>query len=501
VVCTKEKSVIIVGAGLAGLATGCYAQMNAYKTKILEMQTKPGGVCTSWKRDGYIFDYAVHNIFGTAPNSVNNRIWRELGAFRGLKIYSFKEFVQVEDIDGRVFTVHTDLDELQKHMEELAPSDKKLTNEYISAARRFSGIDLFAALYGGFATKLKMMPLMGLLMKFSKITLKDYADRFSDHFLRKAFATIQYDVPDVPALVALIFLATLSKGDGGWPIGGGRALANNIEKRYLELGGEIKYRSRVTKILVENGQAVGVRLEDGSEHFADIVVSAADGYSTIFNMLEGKYLNSTIRSYYDSYPKTPQSFGLEVWYGVALNLTHEPHALVLFQDRPLTVEGREQNQLDVENFSFDPSLAPPGKTVIKVVMDSDYGYWRKQSEDKEAYTEEKRKVADIIAERLDKRFPGFKDQIEAVDVVTPISLEHWTAAYRGFQAWPAPKGIAKEVSKKGVSKTLPGLKNFYMVGQWAAGTIGLSTVSLLGRNLARDICKKDGKTFTTTTKD
>jgi phytoene dehydrogenase-like protein len=50
------KSLIIIGAGLAGLATGCYGQMNGYATKIFEMQEKPGGVCVSWKRKGYIFD-------------------------------------------------------------------------------------------------------------------------------------------------------------------------------------------------------------------------------------------------------------------------------------------------------------------------------------------------------------------------------------------------------------------------------------------------------------
>ena len=56
-------------------------------------------------------------------------MWIELGALRGLKAYSFKEFVQVEDPNGKVFTVHTNLDELKKRMEELAPQDKKLIGE------------------------------------------------------------------------------------------------------------------------------------------------------------------------------------------------------------------------------------------------------------------------------------------------------------------------------------------------------------------------------------
>ena len=287
-------------------------------------------------------------------------------------------------------------------------------------------------------------------MRHSKITIENYAKDFSDTFLRKALATIQYDLSDIPILIPMIFLATMNKGDGGWPIGGSFALSKNIERRYLELEGTIDYHSNVTKILVENDKAVGVQLEDGTKHFADIIVSAADGYSTIFKMLEGKYVNSTIETYYSSYPKT-LPFGLEVWYGINRDNSNEPHALVLFQNKPIRIEGREYDRLDVEIFNFDPTLAPYGKTVVKVVVDSNYDYWQPLSKDIEAYNKEKKKLADNIAERLEKRFPGFRNQIEAIDVVTPISVEHWTNAYRGYCVpWPAPLDIAKEVSKKGV---------------------------------------------------
>ncbi|HLN89954.1 MAG TPA: FAD-dependent oxidoreductase [Candidatus Binatia bacterium] len=379
----------------------------------------------------------MHNVFGVTPNSVNNNMWRELGALKGLKSYSFKEFVQVENTDGKVFTVHTNLDELKKHMEDLAPADKKLIGEYIKQAKRFSGYDLFSGLSGGLGTKLKMLPLVGSLMKYSKITLKDYAEKFNDPFLRKAFATIQYDIPDVPVVITLIFLATMNNGDGGWPIGGSMAISKNIENRYLELGGKITYRSKVAKVLVENNQSVGVQLEDGSQRLAELVVSAADGYSTIFGMLDGKYYDDTIQAYYNGYIKT-QPFGLEMWFGVALNLSKEPHALVLFQEEPFSVENMERDRIDVEVFGFDQTLAPEGKIVVKVVLDSSYDYWKEVSTDPEKYTLEKQKVADLLAERLEKRFPGFKNKIDAVDFVTPVSVEHWTGSYRGCQALGCP---------------------------------------------------------------
>ncbi|MDT8781767.1 MAG: NAD(P)/FAD-dependent oxidoreductase [Candidatus Bathyarchaeota archaeon] len=493
-----KKSLLIIGAGLAGLATGCYGQMNGYKTKIFEMQNKPGGVCISWKRKAYTFDYSIHNLFGMIASSEDNKVWRELGALSGLETYSFKEFVQIEETNGKAFTVYTNLDELESHMIELSPIDKKKISEFVGVCRRFSRYDIFAAMSGGLGAALKMLPVLPSLIKYSKIPVEKFAENFSDPFLQKAFPTIMYDISGVPTLIPMIFLSALSKGDGGWPVGGSLAFSKNIEKRYLELGGELLYNSKVTRILVEDNTAVGVELDDGSKHFGDVIISAADGYSIIFDLLEGKYVNESIKTYYESYPKTI-SFGFEVWYGVKRDFTGEPHSMVLFQDEPVTFEGRQYNRLDFEIFNFDSTLAPSGKTIVKVVFDSNYDYWNNLSKDREAYVEEKRRIADLLAERLEKRFPGFRSQIEAVDVATPVSVKHWTAAYRGYSVpYPAPESIAKEVSKKGVSKTLPGLKDFHMVGQWAGAFYSTNQVALMGRDLVRQLCKEDNKKFETT---
>jgi phytoene dehydrogenase-like protein len=494
----SDKSIIIIGAGIAGLSTGCYAQMNGYKTQIFEMQNKPGGVCVSWQRKGYSFDYAVHNVFGisTKPTgSLYNKIWEELKALEGTSAFAFKEFVQVEDSNGKVFTVYSDVQKLEKHLKDLSPADEKLIDEFTKTIRKFSGKDVFAAMFGGAVTKLRMMPLIRSLIKYSKIDLKEYAERFSDPFLRKAFSTIQYDLHGIPVIVPIIFLSMLNVGDAGWPIGGSAALSKNIERRYLELGGDVRYNSKVKEIIVKDDVAIGVRMEDGAEHFADIIISAADGYYTIVKMLHEKYSTQLIKSYYGSFPKT-QPFGLTIWYGVNRSFSNEPHAIVLFLSQAITVENKERGRLDLEILNFDHSLAPQGKTVIKVNFDSEYDYWKKLSATQEKYQLEKQEIAKIVAKELEKRFLGFFNQIEAVDIVTPVSVEHWTGGYRGFaQPWPPSAELAEEINKYGVSKTLPGLQNFYMVGQWAGGTFGISTVCVMGRKLVRELCKRDHKSF------
>ena len=109
------KSLLIIGAGIGGLAAGCYAQMNGYQTQIFEMHNLPGGVCTSWKRKGYTFDGCIHHLAGASPNSALYPVWQELGALKGRKMLFPDDLVQIEGPEGQRWTVYTDLERLEAH--------------------------------------------------------------------------------------------------------------------------------------------------------------------------------------------------------------------------------------------------------------------------------------------------------------------------------------------------------------------------------------------------
>ena len=69
----SQKSILIIGAGVGGLSAGCYAAMNGYRTTIVEMHSRPGGVCTSWTRKGYVFDGCILISRGPVPTAVFRR--------------------------------------------------------------------------------------------------------------------------------------------------------------------------------------------------------------------------------------------------------------------------------------------------------------------------------------------------------------------------------------------------------------------------------------------
>jgi phytoene dehydrogenase-like protein len=111
-----EKSIIIIGAGVAGLVTGIYAQMNGYKTQIFEMGIKPGGLCTAWDRKGYVIDGCLHWLVGTSPKSSYYHLWQEVGVLQGKQVINQEVFMQVEPAEGKAVSFYTDIDRLEQHL-------------------------------------------------------------------------------------------------------------------------------------------------------------------------------------------------------------------------------------------------------------------------------------------------------------------------------------------------------------------------------------------------
>jgi phytoene dehydrogenase-like protein len=301
-----SESILIIGAGMAGLSAGCYAQMNGYRSQIFELHHHPGGLCTSWKRRDYFFEAGVRSLTGTSPQSKAYQLWEELGVMDKRAVHYYDEFTRFEGRDGRAFSLYTDIDRLERHMLELASRDWEVIDQFIHALRQFTRMELPVDLTPSDPLELiqlgqEMLPVMVPVLRWRNVTVREFAARFQDPLLREALPQLfQFAPPDFPMLMLLKTLAKMNDREAGFPIGGSAQLGEDLSRQYLALGGQIRCRARVDKVLVESGRrndrAVGVRLQDGSEHRADIVISAADGRSTIFDMLEGRYLNDTVRS-------------------------------------------------------------------------------------------------------------------------------------------------------------------------------------------------------------
>ena len=116
----------------------------------------------------------------------------------------------------------------------------------------------------------------------------------------------------------------------------------------------------------------------------------------------------------------------------------------------------------------------------------------------DVYAAAKERVAQQVIQALAIRYPGLADQVEALDVATPVTYARYTANWRGsIFGWAMTMRKMALMMSKGMSKSLPGLRNFYMIGQWVepGGNVQLSAAS--GRDLLETICREDKQPFVT----
>jgi len=488
-------SVIIIGAGMGGLAAGIYGQINGLRTRIFEMHSLPGGQCTSWKRDGFTFDACIHHLFGCAPSSRIYSLWSGLGAMPR-ELVKPAECTSVLSPEGKLFRDYYDLEKLEAHLLELAPADGRIIKDYIKGIRTFTGKDVMGEMMlGSTPATLKALPALVTKVRWLTTSMKKFGRRFSDPFLKQAFPLLVYSMPDVPLFIHLARHAFAANGALQWPVGGALRFALSIENRYKTLGGEVTYNSRVEKILVENGRAVGVRLADGTEHRADVVISNADGRKTIMDMLEGKFVDDKVRKECEE-PPDETFFSVNVFLGVRRDLAAEPSALIMLLEKPVTIAGHKCDSVEMQIYGFDRTMAPAGKGVIKVELVSKYSYWKALAAERGRYEEEKARVSEQVIGLLERRFPGIRGQVETVDVPTQLTWERYMGGTHGFANMPKKKGsIWSGLKGAGGEMTLPGLDGFYFAGVWASMAGSLFGNALSGRRAIQAVCKRAGKKF------
>jgi phytoene dehydrogenase-like protein len=374
---------------------------------------------------------------------------------RPTPIVNFDDFSRIELPGGEVVRLYSDADRLQEELIRIAPEDTKLIRKFTRELKELAkgGIPAVTDNWNildktGFY--LKNASSFLTLMKYVRMTMEQFASQWQNPGLQEVFRSV---IPLPWSAISLVYgMAFQHTKAAGYPIGGSFPMARNIERRYLQMGGKINYSSKVGKILVRGDQAVGIRLDSGEEFYGDEVVSAADGYKTLYKMLDGKYLDKKLKEAYSGYSLFPSSVFLG--FGVAKDLSDLPHALTIRLDEPLVLaDGSRHPYISVNIYNFDPTLAPEGKTSVTVILHTwEDGYWKElAAKDPSAYKDTKAGIAASVLKILDSRFPGFSSAVEKTDVSTPHSVErythNWHGSFEGFA--PTPAALMSKLAQGG----------------------------------------------------
>ncbi len=480
-----QKTIAIIGAGIGGLAAGVTARKLGMDAHIFEMHSLPGGMCTAWTRQGYTFDGSIHHLAGCHPQSPLYRMWEDLGAMPRDVLFP-EDLTQVESPDGKTLTVYTDLDRLEDHMMSLFPEDQRRIAPYLRALRAMKRHDVLALSATGLTGLLSVLPAVPRIARWGRVTMKQYAGGFRDPFLRRAFPTVQYDWPDIPVVLHLNILSQCSARNYGFPKGGSLAFAQSIAQRFTDLGGTIHYGTAVAEILTKGRRATGLRLADGEEIPADAVISNAFAHTTLFRLLGREFVDpKTVAKY--AVPVDKMTMGIHVSLGVDRDLSEEPHALVWLLDRPVQLADQTVDRIAIELYGFDSTLAPAGKSVIKVLLNTSYAYWTDLATDESRYREAKEQLVDAVVDVLEPRFPRLGSQLEVSNVATPLTTERFTGNGLTYTSESGKLDTASMMFS--APKKLPGLDRFYYIGQSAGGG-GIPGCASMGRNAVSKLAKK-----------
>ena len=494
--------VIIIGGGMAGLSCGCYLQMNGFQTEILEMGATAGGLCAAWDRGPYLFDGCLQWLLGTHPASAFHQIWTELGAIAGRKILNHHEFIRIEGADGQALSVVGNLDKLAAEFKRIAPEDAALIDQLLRAAQRCAPmeppieklVELMTPLEK-LRTGLRYLPMLPVVFRWKKLPITTYLARYRNPFLREALMVLAGH-ERASALVLVMVLALRSRNNTGYVAGGSRALAQAIANRYTSLGGRLRYNTAVAAVTVENGRATGVRCADGKSVPATTVVSCADGHTTIFKMLGGRFVDKDILLAYHTCETFPAL--IQISLGINATFPEAPHTLNLPLSRPLKVDdATRHSRIEVTIYPSNSGLCPDGKTVMTIRFSGRCEYWvNLRNNSPERYKSEKENILREVVGILDRRFPGLAQNLENSDLASPATFVRYTGNWQGsYEGWlPTPRILGRRLPR-----SLPGLEGFYMAGHWVEPGGGLPLAALSGRCVAQLICARSGRTFAATT--
>ena len=489
----SERHALIIGGGLAGLSSGCYARMSGYRATIVEHNIALGGVCTAWPRGEYLIDGCIHWLTG-GPFS---QAYEELGIVPSVELRTLEEWLTYRNVeDGLTIRITRDLDALARDLSAVSPEDADEIGRVMRGAEKFADLD------PGFDRPQELLSLrdqiralwnlrdaVSALVHFRNPMARWGAEHLKSEPLRRFFARLI--PPEAPALFVLMVLGYLRRGWLSRPVGGTARFRDAVIARYQALGGEVRLHATVDEILVHDGVAKGVRLADGTMLEADVVISTASAPETTLRLLGGRWGADETRHRLEHW-KLFQPIVLAS-FGVATPLEGTPSLMIIDGIEPIEIGGHRNEYLTVRVCNDDPCFAPPGHTVVQTMLATDYEWWATRASQ---YSNEKDRIAEIARAELTKYLPAMRDAVRVVDVATPLTYWNKARSWRGaYEGWlPSSDSFFGHAKK-----TFLGLGGFYMAGQWVEPGGGVPTALMSGRQVVQLVCAVDGRPFVSST--
>ena len=494
------EKIIIIGAGISGLSAGIYGQQTGYITEIYEKNPNAGGLCVTWKRDGMPIDGCIHWMTGTKPGTEMRSMWDDLRAFKDEDLIYSDNFGSVE-YKGKVVTFWCDLNRLERELIQISPEDKKLIKRTIYMIYKIQNMPLptdipLSAM--SLIRKLKFVfnvfPYLKMYSYSKGMQRGDFAKKFKSPILRYAFDHI---VPGDGNLYSTLYAyGTVALGNGGVLKGGSSNLIKNMLKTYKDFRGVIHYNSPVEKIIIENGKAVGIQLENGEIEKADHIIAACDVTQT-YKLVENRY---TVKAYQKRFER-PDKYPTPSCVYVSLKIDQKEYEklgnshVFQFQTSHFMVGKKSFDSIPIRVYSYDENYIVDGNVLGTVLLHQsnvDFKCWNKLYKDRKKYMAEKDRIAKAVLTRIVEKYPSLKGKVKVIDVCTPMTYRRYVNAYCGAYM---PFAYTSKGSIYYSNGKIKGLKGLLLASQWCVLPGGIPIAMMSGKFAIQRILKESHKWY------
>ena len=479
--------VIVIGSGIGGLVTATQLAAKGAKVLVLERYLIPGGSAGYFEREGYRFDVGASMIFGFGDQGTTNLLTRALAAV-GMTLETIPDPVQIHYHlpQGLDLKVHRDyekfLQALTAHFPKESQGIRKFYDQCWQVFNCLNAMELLSLEELGYLLRVFFQQpgaCLGLV-KYLPQNVGDIARRYiQDPELLKFIDMECYcwsvvTADRTPMINAGMVFSDRHYGGINYPKGGVGKIAQKLVEGLEKAGSEIRYKARVTEILLEKGRAVGVKLADGSQYQARRIVSNATRWDTFGSLLSSENIPKTEVNWQKRYQKSPSFLSLHL--GVQANvlpLGTECHHILLEDWQRME---DEQGTIFVSIPTLlDPSLAPADHHIIHAFTPSWLTVWQGLSP--QQYQAKKEADGDRLIERLEKIFPGLSAGLDYQEVGTPRTHRRFLGRQDGTYG-PIPRHKLWGLLGMPFNRTaVPGL---YCVGDSTFPGQGLNAVAFSG---------------------
>lgn len=488
--------VLIIGAGIAGMAAGIYARQSGFEAEIFEAHTMAGGNSTSWKRNGYVFEGGMHWLVGSSKDTPLHKLWRETGALQDNNpIYNRDPFLTYCGKEGNI-ALYRDIEKLTQSFLAISPQDKKAIHQLAKDIRVMMHASMPITDIKGVKVKQKsslsakqMLTYAKAgrtMMRLNKMTVREYVAQFQHPALQEVLKSV-IPMEEYSAMSMIFTLGGLAANDSGYPKGGSLQMAQNMAKTFTSLGGAFHYQSKVDSVHIVDGKACGL-WSQGKLHEADAVIVANDTLTAVDRLFEQPLQEPWMKELREQTTPVNCTF---FCFGVTADLTHLPENMVLPLQEPFAYAGKLHDSLALNNYASFEDYAPKGCTSLTMMLFEDtYDAWKQASKDG-SYQEKKQQLAATMIHVLEQALPEIKGKVEVWDIATPVTYERYCGTYRG--SWMSVMHAQKQQRSYPCKST--SIQNLYFAGQRLLAPGGLPIALTTGRSAVQHLCKDNKQIF------